>query len=61
MILGVLLLAATINRTFTDLFDSVYGKTDLVVSGNGEDSLKASTLGNGQATIPGSRRPSARC
>ena len=44
MILGVLLLAATINRTFTDLFDSVYGKTDLVVSGNGEDSLKASTL-----------------
>ena len=25
MILGVLLLAATINRTFTDLFDSVYG------------------------------------
>ena len=44
MILGVLLLAATINRTFTDLFDSVYGQTDLVVSGNGEDSLKASTL-----------------
>ena len=44
MILGALLLAATINRTFTDLFDSVYGKTDLVVSGNGEDSLKASTL-----------------
>ena len=25
MILGVLLLAATIYRTFTDLFDSVYG------------------------------------
>ena len=40
MILGVLLLAATINRTFTDLFDSVYGKTDLVVSGDGEDSLR---------------------
>ena len=44
MILGVLLLAATINRTFSDLFDSVYGKTDLVVSGSGEDSLRASTL-----------------
>ena len=44
MILGVLLLAATINRTFTDLFDSVYGQTDLIVSGDGEDSLKASTL-----------------
>ncbi len=44
MILGVLLLAATINRTFSDLFDSVYGKTDLVVSGDGEDSLQANTL-----------------
>ena len=44
MILGVLLLAATINRTFTDLFDSVYGSTDLVVSGDGEDSLRTSTL-----------------
>ena len=44
MILGVLLLAATINRTFSDLFDSVYGKTDLVVSGDGEDSLQAKTL-----------------
>ncbi len=44
MILGVLLLAATINRTFSDLFDSVYGKTDLVVSGDGEDSLDAGML-----------------
>ncbi len=34
MICGVLLLAATIQRTFTDLYDSVYGKTDLVVSGS---------------------------
>ncbi len=33
MITGVLLLSATIRSTFTDLFDSVYGKTDLVVSG----------------------------
>jgi putative ABC transport system permease protein len=44
MILGVLLLAATINRTFSDLYDSVYGKADLVVSGTGEDSLPRSTL-----------------
>ena len=33
MICGVLLLAATIQRTFTDLYDSIYGRTDLVVSG----------------------------
>ncbi len=33
MICGVLLLSATIQRTFTDLFDSFYGQTDLVVSG----------------------------
>jgi hypothetical protein len=38
MILGVLLLAATINRTFADLYDSVYGRADLVVSGSGDDS-----------------------
>src|SRR5688572_26274810 len=41
MILGVLLLSATINRTFTDLYDSVYGRADLIVSGGGEDSLPA--------------------
>ncbi len=39
MILGVLLLSATINRTFADLYDSVYGRADLIVSGGGEDSL----------------------
>ena len=45
MILGVLLLTATIHRTFTDLFDSVYGRTDLVVSGvESTDSLPHSTL-----------------
>src|SRR5919204_411023 len=33
MILGVLLLAATIHRTFNDLYDTVYGRTDLIVSG----------------------------
>ncbi|MGH2952650.1 MAG: ABC transporter permease [Solirubrobacterales bacterium] len=50
MILGVLLLSATISRTFTDLYDSVYGKTDLVVSGSGEDSLRGSTLGEVRRT-----------
>jgi putative ABC transport system permease protein len=44
MILGVLLLAATINRTFDDLYDSAYGKADLIVSGTGDDSLPRSTL-----------------
>src|ERR671916_612079 len=37
MILGVLLLSATINRTFTDLYDSVYGRADLIVSGGGQE------------------------
>ncbi len=44
MILGVLLLSATINRTFTDLYDSVYGSADLIVSGGGEDSLPKDAL-----------------
>jgi len=48
MILGVLLLTVTIHRTFTDLFDSVYGRTDLIVSGSGSGaggtSLRHSTL-----------------
>jgi putative ABC transport system permease protein len=50
MIVGVLVLAATIQRTFTDLFDSVYGKTDLVVSGTDQTSLPHSTLGTVRAT-----------
>ncbi len=45
MILGVLLLTATINRTFGDLYDSVYGETDLLVAGSGQTSLRPSTLG----------------
>jgi putative ABC transport system permease protein len=44
MILGVLLLAATINRTFDDLFDSIYGRTDLVVSGTDATSLPSNAL-----------------
>jgi putative ABC transport system permease protein len=48
MILGVLLLAVTIHRTFGALFDSVYGRTDLIVSASGGEgggtSLRNSTL-----------------
>src|SRR5438874_1823003 len=44
MILGVLLLTVTIHRTFADLFNSVYGRTDLIVSGVGGDSVPHSTL-----------------
>ena len=45
MILGVLLLSATIQGTFSDLFDSVYGRTDLVVSGSqSSGTLRQSTL-----------------
>src|SRR3989337_2582706 len=50
MILGVLLLSATINRTFTDLYDSVYGKAALIVSGGGEDSLPKRAFGQVEDT-----------
>ncbi|CAN5249923.1 FtsX-like permease family protein [soil metagenome] len=50
MILGVLLLSATINRTFTDLYDSVYGEADLIVSGDGDDSLPRSALAKVEST-----------
>ncbi len=50
MILGVLLLTVTIHRTFNDLFDSVYGRTDLVVSGVGGDSVRHSALGEVRRT-----------
>lgn len=51
MICGVLLLAATIQRTFTDLYDSVYGQTDLVVSGSDSTgSLPLSALERVRAT-----------
>lgn len=33
MVFGVLLLVGTIHSTFTSLYDSVYGRTDLVISG----------------------------
>ncbi len=44
MIFGVLTLSGTISRTFTDLFDSVYGRADLVVSGSESTSLPKKTL-----------------
>ena len=44
MIFGVLTLSGTISRTFTDLFDSVYGKADLVVSGTESTSLPKRAL-----------------
>ena len=34
MVFGVLLLDGTIHSTFSSLYDSIYGKTDLVVSGD---------------------------
>src|SRR5215212_8926470 len=33
MVFGVLLLVGTIHSTFTRLYDSVYGRTDIVISG----------------------------
>jgi putative ABC transport system permease protein len=61
MILGVLLLAATINRTFGDLFDSVYGNADLVVSGStgGNQSLPAADLKRVERT-PGIEQAAGR-
>ncbi len=51
MICGVLLLAATIQHTFTDLYDSIYGRTDLVVSGSeSTGSLPLSALGRARRT-----------
>src|SRR6476661_1646019 len=50
MILGVLLLTVTIHPTFNALCDSVYGRTDLVVSGVGGDSVRHSALGEVRRT-----------
>jgi putative ABC transport system permease protein len=45
MVFGVLVLSATIRGTFSQLFDSIYGRTDLVISGSqGTGSLPASSL-----------------
>lgn len=45
MMFGVLLLVGTIHSTFNQLFDSIYGKTDVVVSGQqSAGSLPAKTV-----------------
>lgn len=59
MIFGVLTLAATISRTFNDLFESVYGSADLVVSGTDSTSLPSSTLREVRST-PGVEEASGR-
>ena len=48
---GVLLLAGTIQRTFTDLYNSVYGEADLVLSGaQSTGTLAPSALERARAT-----------
>ena len=45
MVFGVLLLVGTIHSTFTQLYDSIYGRTDVVVSGQqSAGSLPVSTI-----------------
>lgn len=45
MMFGVLLLVGTIHSTFSQLYDSIYGRTDLVVSGaQSQGSLPASMI-----------------
>src|SRR5215813_622812 len=45
MVFGVLLLVGTIHSTFGRLYDSIYGQTDIVVSGDQSiGSLPASTI-----------------
>src|SRR5215212_3805208 len=51
MVFGVLVLSTTIRGTFEQLFDSVYGRTDLIVSGeSGTGSLPARKLKQVRAT-----------
>jgi putative ABC transport system permease protein len=46
MVFGVLILVGTIHSTFTNLFDAIYGNTNLIVSGkNSIGSVPADTLG----------------
>ncbi len=50
MVFGVLLLSATMLKTFEELFDSVYGKTDLIVTGKSDvGALPASELKKARA------------
>ena len=51
MIVGVLLLTTTIQRTFTDLYDSIYGKADLVLTSTSDaGSLPSDALQRIRAT-----------
>jgi putative ABC transport system permease protein len=53
MVFGVLLLVGTIHSTFSQLYDSIYGKTDVVVSGQqSAGSLPSSTVERVRA-VPG--------
>ena len=53
MVFGVLLLVGTIHSTFTQLYDSIYGKTDVVVSGQqSAGALPLSTIQRVRA-VPG--------
>ncbi len=53
MVFGVLLLVGTIHSTFNQLYDSIYGKTDVVVSGQqSAGSLPLSTIDRVRA-VPG--------
>ncbi|HUH81614.1 MAG TPA: FtsX-like permease family protein [Solirubrobacteraceae bacterium] len=53
MVFGVLLLVGTIHSTFKQLFDSIYGKTDVVVSGQqSAGTLPTSTIERVRA-VPG--------
>jgi putative ABC transport system permease protein len=44
MVFGVLLLAGTIRATFDEVIDSAWGKTDLIVMGEGSGTMPADTL-----------------
>ena len=44
MVFGVLLLAGTIRATFDEVIDSAWGKTDLIVMGEGNGTMPANTL-----------------
>jgi putative ABC transport system permease protein len=54
MVFGVLLLVGTIRHTFDDLISSAWGKTDLIVGGEANGMLPASTAATVRA-VPGVR------
>jgi len=50
MVFGVLLLTGTIRSTFNELIDSAWGKTDLIVMGEGNGTMPQDTLDRVKAT-----------